>query len=435
MRFCLPVLLGTVFQQVYNVADTMIVGRYIGAEAPLAAIGTTGPLNFLVLGFVIGICNGFCIPVAQKFGAGDEKEMRRFAANAAYLCVFFAVLITALTTIFAWQLLRIMDVPEDIIELSYSYIIMIFAGIPAAIAYNFLACLLRALGNSKAPLVFLAISSIVNVALDLIFIMGFGMGLRGVGLATVLAQSLSALLCFIHISRGYPILRFTREELRLRMKNIMRIISIGLPMGLQFSITAIGGLILQRAVNGLGEAVIIASITTGNRIFLLFIQPLEALGITMATFCGQNLGAKKLHRIKKGIRLAMLIQLLYCVAAGVFLWFFGGHVAALFIGGGETAIIQNVQFHLRVVASTFLTIGVLLVMRNSLQGLGYSFAAMFAGVSELVGRVAVAFFLVGRHGFYGAVFAGPVSWFLADIVLVVLYFVVMKRLKKRIGRG
>lgn len=427
IRFAIPVFLGTVFQQFYNITDTAIVGRFIGPDA-LAAVGTTGPLNFLILGFVIGITNGFCIPVAQRFGAGDIKEMRRYAANAVYLCAFFAVLLTTFTMLFTRSLLRMMNVPDEVIDLSYLYIIFIFGGIPIAIAYNLLACLLRALGDSKTPLYFLAIASVVNVILDLVFIIVFGMGVMGAGLATIFAQGTAAGLCYIYIRKNFPVLQFSKEDLKYSFSHIKKLFLVGVPMGLQFSITAIGTLVLQRAVNNLGT-IYMASMTSSARLSVLFFQPMEALGLTMATFCGQNLGAKRLDRIKRGISLAMIIQLVYCVAAGLLLWFFGRYMALMFVSGTETAILDNIQFALRVNGASFLTIGVLLVMRNSLQGLGYSITAMSAGVSELVGRVLVAVLLVGRFGFRGAVFAGPLSWLLADIVLVISFFIVMKRLK------
>ena len=435
IRFAIPLLLGTVFQQFYNMADTIIVGRFIGKEA-LAAIGTTGALNFLVLGFVIGICAGFCIPVSQRFGAGDTTEMRRFAANAVYLCVVFAVVLTTLTMLFARQLLQFMSVPESIIDLSYSYIIFIFGGIPMAMAFNILASMLRALGDSKSPLYFLAVSSVVNVGLDLLFIIGFGWNqledVKYIGLATVIAQSVSAVLCLIYVRKNYPILRCNKEEKKFSAAHSKKLLSMGLPMGLQFSITAFGAVILQRAINGLGT-IAIASLTTGNRISLLLFQPMEALGLTMATFCGQNLGAKKLDRIKQGMRLSMIIQMIYSVLSGAVLWFFGRALATIFIGNEEAEILDNVRFQLRVLGVSYFSIGILFIFRNALQGLGYSVMAMSAGVCELVGRVAVAFLLVGRFGFYGACFAGPLSWFLADAVLLPAYFVIMKRLKIKVG--
>jgi len=431
IRFSIPLLLGTIFQQFYNVADTIIVGRFIGPDA-LAAVGTTGALNFLVIGFVIGLCSGFCIPVSQRFGAGDISEMRRFAANAVYLCAFFAVLLTTLTMLFTRQLLQFMDVPDEIINMSYSYIIFIFGGIPVAIAYNIQACLLRALGDSKTPLYFLALSSLINVGLNLLFVVVLGLhDVRYIGLGTVIAQSVSAILCFIFIRRSYPILRFTKDEKRFSGRHAKKLLSMGLPMGLQFSITALGSLILQKAVNGLGT-VAIASLTTGNRISLFLFMPLETLGITMATFCGQNLGAGKLARIRQGIRISMLIQLIYSFfVAGLIAWFFGRGLATLFVGAAETEIIENVGFQLRIMALSFFTIGTLFVFRNSVQGLGYSFMAMSAGVCELAARIFVAFFLVERFGFRGAVFAGPLSWLLADMVLIPAYFVIMKRLKEK----
>ena len=429
MGFCIPMLLGNVFQQFYNMADTLIVGRLIGKGA-LAAVGSTGSLNFLVMGFITGICNGFCISVSQRFGAGDIKEMRRFAANAVYLCAFFSVFLTALTMVFTRQLLNLIDTPDEIINYAYSYIIVIFAGITTTMAYNLLACLLRALGDSKSPLYFLAVASVINVVLDLFFIIVLDMGVMGAGVATVIAQAVSALLCFIYIRRNFPILVFTKDDLKFSAAHSAKLILMGVPMGLQFSITAVGSLILQKAINGLGT-VAIASITTGNKISLLFFQPMETLGITMATYCGQNLGGNKFHRIQSGIRVSMMVQIAYSFAAGAVLWFFGQYIARLFVGGAETEIIANAHFQLRVLGATYITLAVLFIMRSALQGMGYSIMAMFAGACELAGRVIAAFVLVEHFGFKGVCFAGPLSWLLADMVLIPVYFMAMRKIKKK----
>ncbi|MCL2077005.1 MAG: MATE family efflux transporter [Oscillospiraceae bacterium] len=428
IKFCIPILLGALFQQFYNATDAIIIGRFLGANA-LAAVGTTSALAFLILGFVMGLCNGFGVHISQRFGAGDEREMRRFAGNAIYLGAVFAIVLTSVTIIFARPLLRLIEVPEDIIDLSYSYMIFIFAGIPFTMSYNFLTCLLRAMGDSKSALYFLAIASVVNIGLDLLFIVVFDMGVGGAGLATVISQVVAVLFCFTYIRRNYPILRLTKEDMKYSLNHCKKLFSTGVPMGLEFSIVAIGALILQRAVNGLGT-LYIASITTGNRISLMLYQPLEAVGLAMATFCGQNLGAKKLARIKSGIRSAMFVQLCYSVFIGVVAWTLGKYFAQAFVGSDEPEIIANVQFQLRVAGSSYMLIGILFVLRNSLQGLGYSFMAMAGGSAELVGRILVALILVPRFGFYGAVFAGALAWLLSDSVLIPCYFVAMRKLRK-----
>lgn len=428
LRFCIPMLFGSIFQQFYNIADTLIVGRFISVDA-LAAVGSTGSLNFLVIGFLLGICSGFCIPVSQSFGAGDIKEMRRYIANSLYLCAFFTVLLTVVTLLFTRQMLVLMGTPEDILEGAYSYIIVIFAGIVAIMVYNLMASILRALGDSKTPLYFLAIACVLNVALDLLFILVFGMGLGGVGLATVLAQAVSGVMCVVYVWRNYPILHFMRDELRFSWKHCKRLLVIGVPMALQFSITAVGAVILQRAVNGLGTAVI-ASITTGNRISMLLTQPMETLGITMATYCGQNLGAGRPDRISGGVRVAIRMTLVYSVFAGVVLWFFGRYLSLIFIDGSETEILRDMVYFLRIIGACYPVLGVLFVLRNSIQGMGNSFLPMFAGVSELVARSLVAFLLVGAIGFTAVCLAGPVAWLFADILLIPSYFVVLNKIKK-----
>ncbi len=426
--FCIPMILGNIFQQLYNMVDSIIVGQFVGVDA-LAAVGATGSINFLVIGFVLGITSGFCIPIAQRFGAGNVKEMRRFAANALYLAIFFTVVLTTVTMIFTKDILRLMDTPEDIIDQSYSYIIIIFGGIVVIMFYNLFSCILRALGDSRTPLYFLAVASILNIILDLLFVLGFNMGVSGAGYATVISQGVSVLLCIIYIRRNYPILRFNRDELKPSFKHCGKQLSIGIPMALQFSITAIGSIIMQTAINGLGT-VYVASVTTANKISMLICQPMETMGITMATYCGQNLGANKLLRIRKGVSISLRMQLIYCAFASLVLWFLGKYLAMMFISTGEVVILENVQYMLRIFALMYPTLALLFIFRSSLQGLGYSFIAMFAGVAELAARAFTAFVLVAPLGFLGVALSGPVAWLLADVMLIPAYFIIMSKLKK-----
>lgn len=428
LGFAIPLLLGNIFQQFYNMADSIIVGRFVSVNA-LAAVGSTGSLNFMVIGFVLGICSGFCVPVSQQFGAGNIKEMRKFVANGIYLCIAFIIVLTAVTMLFTRQILELLNTPADILDDAYSYIIIIFGGIAIIMVYNYLACVLRAMGDSKTPLYFLAIASVVNVALDLLFVIVFKMGVSGAGLATVIAQAVSASLCVIYIIKNYPVLRFKKDELNPSPAHMLKLIRIGVPMALQFSITAIGSLIMQTAINSLGTAAV-ASVTAGNRISMLMCQPMETIGITMATFCGQNRGANKLHRIRKGISISLKMEMIYCAFAGLILWFFGKNLAMIFIDGSETAILDNVSFMLKVLAVSYPTLGALFVLRNSLQGMGFSFLPMFAGVSELVARTGVAFLFVGSFGFAAVTLSGPAAWLFADFLLIPAYFILIKKLAK-----
>lgn len=426
ISFCIPLLLGNIFQQIYNMADSIIVGRFIGVNA-LASVGSTGSLNFLIIGFVLGICSGFCIPVSQQFGAGNIKEMRRYVTNGIYLCIGFIILLTTLTMVFTRQILKLLGTPDDIIDGAYDYIIIIFGGIAVIMIYNYLASVLRSMGDSKTPLYFLAIASVINVGLDLLFVIVFKMGVSGAGLATVIAQAVSVILCIIYIIKNYPILRFNRDEIKPSVTHMLRLLKIGVPMALQFSITAVGSLIMQSAINSLGTNAV-AAVTTSNRISMLMSQPMETLGITMATFCGQNLGASKLLRIKKGVSTSFRIQMIYSVIAGIVLWFFGRYLAMIFIDGSETQILDNAAFFLKALGVSYPLLGVLFILRNSLQGMGYSFLPMFAGVCELVARSGVAFLLVESLQFTAVALSAPIAWLLADLLLIPAFIIIMKKL-------
>lgn len=429
LAFSIPTLFGNLFQQFYNMVDSIIVGQYIGKNA-LAAVGSTGCLNFLVIGFVIGICSGFNILVSQTFGAGDEKNMRCYIANGGYLCVFFTIVLTALTMLFTKPLLRAMNTPEEILEDAYSYIVVIFAGIAAIMVYNYLSCILRALGDSKTPLYFLILASIVNVILDLLFILYFHTGVKGAGYATVIAQGLSGILCLLYIWRRYPILRFQKGELSFDLRKCLKLIYIGVPMALQFSITAIGSVILQIAVNKLG-ATSVAAVTAANRLQIMFTQPMETLGITMATFCGQNLGAGKKERIQQGVKTSTIITVIYSLLLCAVMLIFAPRLSLLFVNAKETAVLAQSALFLRINSLFYVTLGILFIYRNSLQGMGYSISPMFAGLLELIGRSVVAICFVGTFHFYAICMASPVAWILADILLITLYVIKIVIPRKR----
>lgn len=431
IAFSIPALFGNLFQQFYNMVDSMIVGQYIGKNA-LAAVGSTGCLNFLVIGFVIGICSGFNILVSQSFGAGDERTMRSYIANGGYLCAFFTVVLTALTMVFTKPTLRAMHTPEEILEDAYSYIIIIFAGIIVIMMYNYLSCILRALGDSKTPLYFLIVASIVNVVLDFVFILHFHMGVKGAGYATVIAQGLSGILCLLYIWKRYPILRFQKGELAFDIHKCLKLLYIGIPMALQFSITAIGSIILQIAVNKLGPTSM-AAVTAANRLQIMFTQPMETLGLTMATYCGQNLGAGKKERIYQGVKTSTIITIVYSLLLCVIMLAFAPKLSLLFVNAKETAVLAQSALFLRINSLFYITLGVLFVYRNSLQGMGYSISPMFAGLLELIGRSVVAICFVGTFHFYAICMASPVAWILADILLITLYIIkiVLPRKQKK----
>ena len=426
--FSVPLLFGNLFQQLYNMVDTVIVGKFVGITA-LAAVGATGSISFLIIGFLIGLCSGFSINVAQSFGAGDMKEMRRYVANSLYLCGIAAIVLTTLTMLSTRGILVIMKTPDDIMEQSYSYIIIIFGGMVITMLYNILAAILRALGDTKTPLIFLAIASVMNALLDLLFVVILRFGVAGAAIATLISQGVSAVLCLIYIIRRYPVLHIEKDEAAFSTAHCKKLLGIGVPMALQFSITAVGAIVLQTATNKLGSG-IVASVTAANKIQMLVTQPMDTLGITMATFCGQNLGAGRPDRIKQGIRQSVLLSVGYCILACLFVWTLSGKIAFIFIDSTETAILNNLQYFLRVNGVLYPVLGVLFVFRNSLQGMGYSMFAMTAGVCELVARVLVAVLLVGVLGFFAICIAGPAAWLAADLLLIPTYIFKMKKLSE-----
>ena len=428
LSFWFPMVLGNLFQQVYNLADSIIVGRFVGVKA-FAGVSATGSLNFMIIGFLLGLCSGCAIPVAQAFGEGDPHRMRKYFANALYLCGGIAALMSVATALAARPILRWIGTPEDIMDEAYGYIVYIFGGMFAVMLYNLSGSVLRAVGNTRTPLYFLVFSCAVNVGLDLLFVVGMGMGVTGAAVATVAAQLLSGLLCMWVIFNKYDVLRIQDEEWRPDGACLSRLSGIGLPMGLQFSITAIGSLIMQTAVNSLGT-VAVAAIGAGAKVYTMFVCPFDAMGATIATWCGQNLGARRIDRVRQGVRISVLSMTVYAFVALFAVRLLGRPMIGLFITGGETAVIDKAVQYLNMVVMFFIPLLLIFVLRNALQGLGYSRVAMLAGLFELVGRAFVAFALVGPYGFDGAILANPAAWIMADALLIPVYLHTVRALQQ-----
>ncbi len=429
IRFCLPLMLGNLFQQLYNMADTIIVGRFVGKIA-LSAVGSVGALNFLIIGSVIGLCTGFAIPIAQRFGAQDIQSLKKYVANIIYTSAVLGIVFTVGAVLFTHPLLKLLNTPEEIYQDAYDYIVIIFAGIGATMFYNLLASIVRSLGDSKTPLYFLLFSSVLNVGLDILLITVFHMGVRGASVATVISQLISGILCFIYVKRSFPILHITKETSKPDFKYIKTLLRNGLPMALQFSITALGSVMLQSCVNGLG-ADAIAAVTIGGKTQLMIVLPSETIGITMATYCGQNLGAKKLDRIKKGIGSGFILAAIYSAIGMCVARFLGPYISLLFISGSETSVITLAQQYINAGSYFYIILSVLFLLRNSLQGLGYSVTAMMTGVFELFARAVGGFIFVKHFGYDAACFVNPFAWIVADMFLFPAFFTVMHKLNKR----
>ena len=419
LNFTVPTLLGLLFQQLYNMVDAIIVGKLLGSQA-LGSVGATGSISFFVIGFCLGVCSGFAIPVAQKMGAKDYPQMRRFVANAAYLSAGIALVLTVATGMFSRNILTFMNTPDDLFENSYAYIFVIFMGIPAVFLYNLLACIIRALGDSRTPVYFLALSSGLNIALDLIFILVCHWGVAGAAVATVASQAASGLACLNYMIRRYPILHVTREESRPSPDACKTLCAIGLPMGLQYSITAIGSIVMQTAVNGLGS-VYVTAVATANKAYQLLSCPFDAMGSAMATYCGQNVGAGQLDRLRQGVRSCSLLGLVYSAAAFAAMLFLAPQVAMLFLDsteeGVETLITLIVRYTV-IQTAFFFPLALVNILRFSIQGMGFGTFAMLAGVLEMAARTVVGCFFVPSLGFSAACFASPAAWICADLFLI-----------------
>lgn len=425
-KFFIPLLMGNLFQQFYSMVDSIIVGKFVGVNA-LAGVGATGAFNFLILGFAMGICGGFGIMFGQRFGARDYKGMRNYIANSLYLTVAVAGILTPITMIFCRQILLLMQTPVEILEEAYSYIIVILAGILVTMLYNIAAAILRAIGDSKTPLYALIGASLINIALDLLFVLVFHMGTFGVGVATVIAQGISGLFCFLYMFRKYEILKFHEGEYRADRLKMVHLMGLGIPMALQFSITAIGSVMIQTAVNGLG-AIAVAAVAAGSKVSMIFSGVFEMIGMAMATYSSQNKGAREYERIKQGVKAGFIMAAIGCVVTITVVQLLGRQIALLFIDSGEVEIMDKIVLYLRFNSFAYPCLGTLLVLRSTLQGIGYSFIAMLAGVSELLGRGLVAFFMVGSLGFFGVCMANPAAWIFADIILVISYIYGIKKL-------
>ena len=431
-NFTLPLLLGNMLQQTYSLIDAAIVGKFLGINA-LASVGASTSVVFLILGFCNGCCGGFGIPVAQKFGARDYVSMRRLVSVSLKLAGMMSVGIALITCLLCAFILRTMQTPENIFQDAYWYLLITFIGVRCTFFYNLLSSIIRALGDSKTPFWFLLFSTILNVLLDLLCILVFHWGVAGAAIATVFSQGVSAVLCYFYMYRKFEILRMQPADKRFRPELARQLIFVGVPMGLQFSITAIGSIMLQSANNALGTACV-AAFTAAMRIKMFFLCMLESLGIAMATFCGQNYGAGKPERIWTGVKAASLMMIVYVAAVAIILWGFSEKFVLLFVDPSETEIIADAALFLHISVSFFPVLGLLCILRYSIQGAGYTKLAMFSGVSEMIARILVSVVAVPLWGFWAVCFGDPTAWVFADAFLIPAFIYVYRRLRLIVAR-
>jgi len=426
LLFTVPLLIGNIFQQFYNIADTFIVGRTIGINA-LAAVGCTGSIMFLILGFAQGLTSGLSIITAQKFGAGDKKAIKESYFTGIVISMIVTIILTTISTIFARPILVAMNTPVEIIDDAYNFVFIIFIGIIASMFFNYFSNIIRALGDSKTPLIYLVVACILNIVLEFGFILIFKMGVKGAALATVIAQGVSALLCIWYIKRNLPILKLKKSDLKISKNVFIEHVKMSLPMGFQASIIAIGALMVQFALNSLGS-VSVAAFTAAQKIDTIAIQPMMSFGITMATYTAQNYGAKKIERIKEGVRKCILISVTFSIIVG-FINIFAGHfLTAIFVGYDQKEVISLSQIYLTSNGVFYFILSLLFIYRYTLQGLGQSFIPTIAGIMELLMRTLAAIMLLKPLGFLGVSLASPLAWLGACIPLMSAYYITIKRI-------
>lgn len=439
VRFAVPLLIGNVFQVLYNMVDTIIVGRTISVEA-LAAVGAAGAIAFLIVGFAQGFTNGLSIIVAQRFGANDMDGVRKSVATGIILSAFASVVITLISMLSARTLLEFMNTPDNIINDSYSYIIVIYGGITFQLFYNYISSVIRALGDSKTPLYFLLIASVLNIILDLVFIIIFNMGVAGAGFATIIAQALSGLLCLIYVAKKFPQLYLKKSDFKWNSQFSLKHLGLALPMAFQMSVTAIGVMVVQAVLNSFGSTVI-AGYTAANKIEQLISQPQISFGVTMATFVGQNYGAMRDDRIREGVRKCSWLVLGFTAVIVAAVLIFSKPIALIFLDSNtDPNLAENVIYYTRtyfkVAAVFYFALALLFVYRNSLQGMGHSGVVLCGSAVELVARIILSLLLANIltkvygefFGYLGVCASGPIAWLSACVLFMTSYFINVKKL-------
>ncbi len=427
MRFLIPVVLGNVIQQLYNLADSIIVGKYVGQDA-LAAVGATGTIMFLILGFMIGMTSGFSVVTAQKFGAHKSDEVRYSVVSAIVMSAVITAVLTAVSLLGMRGLLTLMNTPDNVFEMSYTYISIICAGMVFNVLYNLTSALLRAVGNSKMPLVFLSMSAGINVALDLAFVIALNMGVGGAALATIISQGLSGIFCLIYIFKKEKGLSPRKEDWKHYRDFAKRQITIGLPMALQFSVTAVGTLIVQSALNTLGS-VVMASYTASQKVEQVMTMPFSGMGVAMATYSGQNRGINDYKRINRGVIDGVIITVVYAVVAAVIVTLSVDFTIPLFMKPDEdpTFILANAHIYFDICPKFFVPLGLIFVFRNALQGMGYSVTTLLGAAIELISRIILSVIAVKNSSFEGVCYANVAAWVSACVLLFICYFVVIRK--------
>ena len=425
INFSLPLLLGNILQQAYNMIDAAIVGRILGVDA-LAAVSATSSVLFLVLGFCIGICAGFGIPMAKYFGAKQPDRLRSTVFHSYILTGIFAVILTVLTCLLCNNILDIMKVSENIRKDAYMYLFIICIGIPFSLFYNLLSGMLRAIGDSKTPFIFLAVSAVLNIILDLTFIVIIPLGCAGAALATIMAQACSGIACFVVIQKKYPLLKLTKDICKFNSYAVKELFIMGVPMGLQYSITAIGSMVMQSANNALSD-VYVSAFAVSAKLKQLAMCPFDAIATGVSVFSSQNLGAGKTDRVKQGIIRGTAVNTIYGIIIGIVLIFFGRPLSLMFVKSTETAVLDASAKYMVCVGFFYWSLGILNTCRMSIQGIGYSGMAIFSGVLEMFARIFVSKKFVPEYGFTAICFTDQAAWIVATAYCVIVCAICIRK--------
>lgn len=428
LGFSVPIILGNLIQQAYSWADTMMVGKILGNGA-LSSVGSTGAITFLIIGFLIGIAEGSCLLVSRYFGAGNKAEMRRCVGNIIYVCLGITLLLTVFALLFNRQILTLMNTPTDIIDGAAEYLSVIYIGMAASMLYNVSAGVMRALGDSRSPLYFLIMSAIMNIGLNYLFMVIIPLGIKGAALATVISQFFSGLASLVYIKLKIEDLRLSSNDLKPRRSFIGKICALSLPMAFQYSITAIGSIFLQTSINGLGSNAVTA-FTVGDKVWNFGWACINCVGVALAGYCSQNIGAAKLYRVRQGVRYITFFCLGMATATTVIFLLFGSQLSSLFLSEKTDEIINNLHTYYLIHSPFMPILSMIGVYRNAIMGMGYSLQGMLAGFLELIGRTVISVSLVNVIGFMACCFASPAAWLMADLLLIPMYFHIVGKLGK-----
>ena len=417
--FSLPIMLSSLLQYNYSLVDNIIVGRYVSTDA-LAAVGNAGAINSFVIGAAFGLTSGFTIPVAHAFGAKDKRRVSHYSGSSVTVATVIGIFIVAAALLLSRPLLKLIKTPDEIIDLSQRYVNVLYLGIPFQMLSNNFTAISRAVGESKKPLYFFMISVGVNFVLDLLFVKQFGWGVEGAAWATLVSEIIAAVLTGVYVFRCNENIKITTADLKPDFKTMWEQIKLGIPVSLQFTITAIGSMCMQTAINGFG-ANVIAGFTAAGRVENLTNIPMSGLGVATQTFVGQNYGAKNYRRITDSVQNIFILDLFVSVAMSTTLYFIGPPMVRLFMTENNDAIMSAAKEYILATAQCYSMVAILFVLRNTLQGLGFTYSNMIAGAGEFFGRIAVAFVFTPLIGFKAVCYAAPAAWLLADIPLAIIY--------------